>query len=259
MDRQKYCCIIIFIICIFGIALFSCEEIFDEEPVRISFPRIDDEHTWEGQRNAHNKRRIFFINDDNIEHKDIDIQDTEIEIMLSKTTVLPVLACVIISTPQVDRQTNTLHNCYLASGGVYPFDKQKNALPLAPRHKATVAKMLLTLYQRNLNIGIINIKKLYDTIEKKSDTSPIDLQKIYNYIEKNKLSYWGIKSLPTHTITLPTTTHIWKSTSYWNSTITPSMTSLEFYEGSWAFISEDGTKTLQIHIDTDGDYSFVER
>lgn len=261
MDRHKCCGIILFfVVGIVSTGLFSCEKIFDEKTLKISFPHIDDERTWDGQRNAHNKRRIFFINDKNIDSKDIDMSNTEVEITLSKTTVLPVLACMVIAEPRINNPTSEgLNNCHLASGGVYPFDEKEGALPLSPRHRAIVAKMLLTLYQNNVNIGIINIKKLYDTIEKKSSASPIDTQKLYNYIEKNKLSYWGVKSLPKHFITLPSTTHIWKSTSYWNDSITPSMSKIELYEGSWSFISEDGLQALQIYIDKDGQHSFVER
>lgn len=230
---------------ILGIAILSScekvEDLLDKSFLQISIPQNISDYSWA----ADTQRVLFFVKDHTVETETFASSESEVMLYTEKTQNIPVLACILFKTSVIN-----LQDCNFALGGVYPFDAHDGILSLKSLHHADVAQILLTLYQQQVNIHTINIHKLYATIDKKIPESPINTDKFFEYVIKNKLSYWGIKSLDTVMVILPTISHEWISCNNWVAHILPSTNTIMTYPGKWRFVRKDSADVQAvIYID----------
>ena len=230
--------------------LLQCSDFDQSLLLSLSLPSPDATHTW-----SHTYQwKLFYINDNTINYHIVEPTQKSVSIKIDKNITMPVLACKEI--PPLD---TTLQQCPFAFGGVYPFNStQAHVLTLAPQHTAQVAQMLLVLYTQQGAISVINVSKLYNTIQKNSPNNPIDQQVFFEYIPKQTLHSYAIKALPSFDIPLSDITTTWHSTSFWLPDITTtSHKKFKAYYGSWLFLSPLHTQYLIMYVDIKGGHSMV--
>lgn len=241
------------------IVLTACDMSYETQEVHVSFSPIPNT-----LMDISTQKILFFIRDNTIVSRTFSPDTTDTTIAVQKTGVIPVLLCEQFFTQKV-----SITECPYSQGGVFPFITSTDThyiFSLHTQHHAQVAQLLLKLFVQHTNIQLLNVKKLYDAINKYSPSQPIDIQKVQDYVKKGNLSSWAIRSMTSHTLTTEGIPSFhWISTSYWVPDIDTNHDTMLFYSGRWLFIKKDistldntqgeGVPLLWIYVDEHGSHT----
>ncbi len=205
------------------------------------------------------QRVLYFTGPDKtIQSENVSIYD-EIKIFVYKNGAAPIVSCMVLDK---SLPPTIFDECFFAEGATYPYDSLGNvvrSVQLRRGISAEIARVLLVLTTKGASLLMFNIKKLYNTIEKRVPNAIFDKDLLYSAIQNSSLSIYSIRPSKLFKVVVPQNNAIVSNTCMPTDVrikdlLYKNNNSLYLPYGKWYFLCIQKHTYFSIVVDKNGNY-----